>query len=70
MGRRVLRRNDTGLDLSGNLVDAEQLPDDWSPDDLFASPGPLEIEVGSGKGLFLETVSAEHPEQNFLGKFS
>jgi tRNA (guanine-N7-)-methyltransferase len=67
MGRRVLRRNDTGLDLSGNLADAEQLPDDWSPDDLFTSPGPLEIEVGSGKGLFLETVSAEHPERNFLG---
>jgi tRNA (guanine-N7-)-methyltransferase len=67
MGRRALRRNDTGLDLSGNLSDAEQLPDDWSPDDLFTSPGPLEIEVGSGKGLFLETVSAEHPERNFLG---
>ena len=67
MGRRALRRNDAGLDLSGNLADADQFPDDWSPDDLFANPGPLEIEVGSGKGLFLETVSAEHPGRNFLG---
>jgi tRNA (guanine-N7-)-methyltransferase len=67
MGRRALRRNDADLDLSGHLADAEQFPDGWSPGDLFPSPAPLEIEVGSGKGLFLETVSGEHPDRNYLG---
>ena len=67
MGRRALRKNDDGLDLSRILADAEQFPDGLSMDGLFPSPGPLEIEVGSGKGLFLETVSGEHPERNYLG---
>lgn len=67
MARRALRRNDAGLDLSSHLVDADQLGDDWTAHDLFPKEGPLEIEVGSGKGLFLETISAECPERNFLG---
>ena len=28
---------------------------------------PLEVEVGSGKGLFLSSSAAAHPETNFLG---
>ena len=67
MGRRALRKNDDGLDLSSTLADAEQFPDGLSMEGLFPSPGPLEIEVGSGKGLFLETVSGEYPERNYLG---
>lgn len=34
---------------------------------LFGNDGPLELEVGSGKGTFLVTESKRRPEVNFLG---
>src|SRR5207244_2113668 len=34
---------------------------------LFGHGAPLEVEVGSGKGLFLARTSADHPDRNFLG---
>jgi len=34
---------------------------------LFPRVAPLEIEVGSGKGLFLRTAAAMHRDVNFLG---
>ena len=52
MGRRALRKNDDGLDLSRILADAEQFPDGLSMDGLFPSPGPLEIEVGNAALLY------------------
>ena len=67
MGRRALRQSDPSLDLSAHLKSFDQLPCPWDAAALFARPGPLEIEVGSGKGLFLRTAAAEHPEVNFLG---
>lgn len=47
----------TAADLSASL--------DWHV--LFGSDAPVEIEVGSGTGLFLVTAGAERPETNFLG---
>nr|ADI22892.1 predicted S-adenosylmethionine-dependent methyltransferase [uncultured Rhizobium sp. HF0500_35F13] len=67
MGRRALRRNDAGLELADHLLVASDLAEDWCPEDAFREPAPLEIEVGSGKGLFLEHASADHPQHNFLG---
>ena len=40
-------------------------PLDWRA--LFGNDRPVEIEVGFGKGLFLLTESAAHPEVNYLG---
>lgn len=37
------------------------------PQSFFAQPQPLEIEMGSGKGLFLMTAALAHPERNYLG---
>ena len=34
---------------------------------LFAHPAPLEIEIGSGKGLFLTSAGVDRPGRNFLG---
>lgn len=34
---------------------------------LFGRPGPVEMEVGSGKGTFLVSQAAACPEINFLG---
>ena len=36
-------------------------------EELFSSPAPVEIEIGSGKGGFLLTEAARRPERNFLG---
>ena len=41
------------------------VPIDWS--DLFGNGNPVEIEVGFGKGLFLVTNGAAHPEKNYFG---
>jgi tRNA (guanine-N7-)-methyltransferase len=35
--------------------------------DLFGNDGPVEVEVGFGKGLFLVTAGAARPDINFFG---
>ncbi len=68
MGRRSLPKVDPQLDLGSNFLTLEELPRPWAPDKLFAdAAAPLEVEIGSGKGLFLATAAADHPERNFLG---
>jgi tRNA (guanine-N7-)-methyltransferase len=34
---------------------------------LFQTPAPIELEVGSGKGLFLANAGSARPGHNFLG---
>jgi len=67
MGRRALRRIDPTLDLSRHLKTLDALPKPCDCGTLFAADQPLEVEVGSGKGLFLTTASGEHADRNFLG---
>ncbi len=40
--------------------------------EVFENPGPLEIEIGCGKGRFLSELAVRCPETNYLGieKFS
>jgi tRNA (guanine-N7-)-methyltransferase len=38
-----------------------------APRDLFENDRPVELEIGSGKGLFLLTESGRRPDVNFLG---
>ena len=67
MGRRALRKIDPGLDLSRHLKTFDQLPRPWDPHALFGRRVPLELEVGSGKGLFLRTAAPARPDVDFLG---
>jgi tRNA (guanine-N7-)-methyltransferase len=67
MGRRALRKIDASLDLSGHLRSVDELPCPWDAAAWFGRRAPLEVEVGSGKGLFLRTAALEHPDVNFLG---
>ena len=67
MARPALRRIDPSLDLSEHLVELERLPQPFDPTTVFSTRTPLEIEVGSGKGLFVVGASAERPEHSFLG---
>lgn len=67
MGRRALPKLDPTLDLSQHFIAMEALPRPWDAAALFAADRPLEVEVGSGKGLFLQSAAAEVPDHNFLG---
>jgi tRNA (guanine-N7-)-methyltransferase len=67
MGRRALRKIDPDLDLSGHLKTVDELPHPWSATALFGREAPLEVEVGSGKGLFLQSAAAGTPGHDFLG---
>jgi tRNA (guanine-N7-)-methyltransferase len=67
MGRRALRKIDERIDLSAHFHEPAELPESFDAGGLFARPAPLELEVGSGKGLFLKNASGARPEHNFLG---
>ncbi len=53
MGRPALRKIDPSLDLSRCFLEAVSLPQPWSAEVLFGRQAPLEVEVGTGKGMFL-----------------
>jgi tRNA (guanine-N7-)-methyltransferase len=67
MGRRALRRIDPELDLARHLKTWDELPRPWDAVQLFGREAPLEVEVGSGKGLFLQSAAFAVPDHNFLG---
>lgn len=67
MGRRALPKIDPKIDLSRHFKSFDELPRPWDEAKLFNRSGPLEVEVGSGKGLFLTAAAAAHPEKNYLG---
>jgi tRNA (guanine-N7-)-methyltransferase len=67
MGRRALRKIDPAADLSRHLKSWDELPRPWDATNLFGREAPLEVEVGSGKGLFLQSAAAAVPEHDFLG---
>lgn len=67
MGRRALKRIDPQLDLSRHLKSFDALPQPWDAAALFGHDAPLEVEVGSGKGLFLQSAATAFPEHHFLG---
>jgi len=67
MPRRPPRKPDPSLDLSTHLLELASLPVPLDPQSLFPKRAPVEMEVGSGKGLFLATASTARPDLNFLG---
>src|SRR3954469_26024467 len=67
MGRRALPKIDPALELSGHFRESEELPVPFDLLSLFGRTAPLEVEVGSGKGLFLAAASQAHPERDYLG---
>jgi tRNA (guanine-N7-)-methyltransferase len=67
MTRRVLRKIDPALELSKYLLEPAQLPRPWDSSAVFPRAAPLEVEIGSGKGLFLAQAASAKPNHNFLG---
>jgi tRNA (guanine-N7-)-methyltransferase len=67
MPRRPPRKIDPALDLSRNFRLAEELPATFDPFALFGRDAEWEVEMGSGKGLFLATATSVNPARDFLG---
>jgi tRNA (guanine-N7-)-methyltransferase len=67
MPRSSLRRPGQDLDLSKHLIQADDLPETISSENLFGDHRPLELEIGSGKGLFMMNAASTNPEHVFLG---
>lgn len=67
MPRRALRRIDPELDLSTHLLTLEALSQPWNSAEVFGRTAPLEVEIGSGKGLFVSAAASEDPAANYLG---
>ena len=67
MPRSPIKRPPANLDLSQVFYEVDNLPEQLSSQTLFGNDAPLEIEVGSGKGLFLTTASSANPRVNFVG---
>ena len=67
MGRRALGKIDTQIDLTHHLFRREGLPQSWDPGEFFSTNRLLEVEIGSGKGLFLQRQGTARPDKNFLG---
>lgn len=67
MARRGVKTVDRSVDLSAVLKTAEELPRPWNSEAVFGRVAPLELEIGSGKGLFLRSASDRFPEHDFIG---
>ncbi|MEW4570974.1 tRNA (guanosine(46)-N7)-methyltransferase TrmB [Tautonia sp. JC769] len=60
-------RRRSPVDTTGTffLLDQLQPPLDWAA--FFGNDGPVEVEVGPGKGVYLAFAGAEQPGSNFVG---
>jgi tRNA (guanine-N7-)-methyltransferase len=65
-----MSRSRPAIDVSAHLVAPGPLgesspPIEWSA--LYGNPNPVELEIGSGKGLFLINAAKSDPGVNYLG---
>ena len=67
MGRRSLPRIDPSIDLGHYLFTAAELPQPLTSAAVFGRLVPLELEVGSGKGMFLLNAARANPLHGYLG---
>ena len=67
MPRRYLRRITHRLDFEKYLINGRDLDENWRAESVFPVQQPLEVEIGSGKGLFMAHESVKTPNHNFLG---
>jgi len=67
VARRPVKTIDPNADLSAVLKMPDDLPQPWNVEKLFGHSAPVELEIGSGKGMFIDNASAQYPLHNFFG---
>ena len=67
MGRRALPKLDPAIDFKQHVSEVDDLTAPFDPQLFFDQPRDLEIEVGSGKGLFIHNESGRVTSRNFIG---
>jgi tRNA (guanine-N7-)-methyltransferase len=55
----------TQTDVSAFTIAMPEAAVSWA--EIFGNDRPVELEVGSGKGLFLANAATAHPDRNYLG---
>ena len=55
------------IDPSPQIVEFDALPVPFSWPAIFGDDRPVEVEIGSGKGLFLANAATAHSDRNFFG---
>jgi tRNA (guanine-N7-)-methyltransferase len=55
------------IDISPCFLDLTGAPEPLSWPEVFGNDHPVELEVGSGKGLFLQNAASACPGHNFVG---
>ena len=67
MARRPGKTIDPNADLSAVFKMPDDLPQPWNVEKLFGRSAPVELEIGSGKGMFINHAAGQFPRHNFLG---
>jgi tRNA (guanine-N7-)-methyltransferase len=67
VARRPVKTIDPNADLSSVFKMPDDLPQPWDADKLFGRSAPIELEIGSGKGLFISKATGQYPSHNFIG---
>jgi len=67
VARRAVKTVDPNADLSSVFKMPDDLPKPWDAEKLFGRAAPLELEIGSGKGMFMSKAAGQFPQHNFLG---
>lgn len=60
-------RKKTDLDVSSVWRSGAEAPAAFDFHEIFKNDGPVELDIGCGKGLFLFNQARSRPEVNFLG---
>lgn len=63
MPRRALKKPKQPVDISVHLLNS----DAFDFPSVFGRIAPIELEIGTGKGLFIRKAAAQFPEHDFLG---
>lgn len=67
MARRPVKTIDPNADLSAVFKMPDDLPPTWNVEKLFGRSAPVELEIGSGKGMFINNAAEHNPQHNFFG---
>ncbi len=67
MPRRHPKKPPKDLDLSHHFRILTEMEGPLDPTTLFSRHNPVELEIGTGKGMFLASATSSTPDRNFLG---